>query len=175
MAFDHPLQVAYPANNAEFRNVKLLDQSIKMVAGKLTCRTCHAGLSAENHFLVSQHSSDRICSHCHLTGVDCPAETTELKTVCYPGRLNGGVRCVVGKEISIYNGTSEYCSVCHGGIDSMARAHPVEVRYPLDKPGYRHVINLDPRIKLEDGLITCETCHAKMSEGTSLCVHCHPK
>jgi hypothetical protein len=175
MAFNHPLQVSYPSNNAKFRAMELLDRGIVLEAGNLTCRTCHAGLSASNHYLVSQHSSDRICSHCHLTGVECPTEVADLRTVCYPGRLNGGVRCVVGREISIYDGTSEYCADCHGSIQSMARAHPVEVQYPLNKSGYRHVVDLDPKIKLEDGMITCETCHAKMSEGIALCVHCHPK
>lgn len=175
MAFEHPLQVVYPQNRAEFRDLQSLDESIALEGGRLTCRTCHAGLSAANHFLIGPHTSDRICSHCHLSGVGCPDEAADTRTVCFPGRLNGGVRCITGHELTVFSGTSEFCADCHGSIDSMARTHPVEVLYPVDKPGFRRVADLDPKIRLEDGLITCETCHAKMYEGISLCVHCHPK
>ena len=176
MVFEHPLEIKYPKSRAEFRERSSLHESIALDAGDLTCRTCHSGANAKNHFLVAHYGYDRICGHCHVTEIECPGKNADLQSVCFPGRLNDGVRCVLGKDILLYANTSEFCVDCHGGnIQSMSRFHPVEIKYPLNRRGFTPIAELDPRIKLEDGHITCESCHEKMDEGFSLCIHCHPK
>jgi hypothetical protein len=175
MVFEHPVEIEYPVAREEFRAPGSLHGSIVLEAGDLTCKTCHSGTDAGNHFLAEHYGSTRICGHCHMTGIECPGKAVDTQSVCFPGRLNDGMRCVSGENVIFYAGTSQFCVNCHGSLQSMSRAHPVEVAYPLNRRGYTPIGDLDPRIKLENGNITCETCHQKMDEGFALCMHCHPK
>jgi hypothetical protein len=172
MIFEHPYEVDYPVYREEFRSPSSLHESIELDAGDLTCKTCHSGVETENHFLAENYDSDRICGHCHMTGIECPGEDADLQSVCFPGRLNGDVRCVSGEDVIIHLSTSKFCSNCHGGV---SRFHSVDVEYPLNRSGFNAVDDLDPKIKLEDGYVTCESCHAKKNEGMMLCNSCHPK
>ena len=45
MTFEHPHGIEYPASRREFREPDLLHESIVLDAGKLTCKTCHSGLT----------------------------------------------------------------------------------------------------------------------------------
>jgi len=172
MTFEHPYEVEYPGYRKEFRELSALNEDIVLESGDLNCKTCHSGTEADNHYLVEIYESDRICGHCHVTGVKCPDGAADVQSVCFPGRLNGGTRCVSGEDIILHLNTSEFCINCHSGI---GRFHSVDVEYPLNRPGFRDIADLDPRIKLEEGYVTCESCHEKKNEGMMLCVHCHPR
>jgi len=172
MAFEHPYEIEYPASRKEFRELSSLHESIVLDAGDLTCKTCHSGIDAENHFLAKKYDSTHICGHCHLTGINCPGKKVDLQSVCFPGRLNGGIRCVSGEDVIFHLSTSEFCRGCHG---SMSDFHSVDVEYPDKRSGFTPIADLDPLIKLEEGRLTCESCHEKSDEGMMLCIHCHPR
>jgi len=172
MAFEHPHEIEYPVSRKEFREPDSLHDSIVLDAGDLNCKSCHSGNGVDNHFLAENYDSTHICGHCHMTGIDCPSKRTDQQSVCFPGRLNGETRCFTGQNIILYLNTTRYCSDCHG---DMSKFHSVDVEYPVNNSGFTPVSDLDPLIKLEDGRITCESCHEKASEGMMLCIHCHPK
>ncbi len=172
MTFEHPYEVDYPTFREEFRELSSLTKGIVLDAGDLTCKTCHSGYDAENHFLVEKYDSTHICGHCHLTEIDCPSERIDAQSVCFPGRLNGSTRCVSGEDVIFHLSTSEFCENCHANT---SRFHTVDVEYPDGRSGFTSIANLDPLIKLEDGRMTCESCHEKAGEGMMLCNHCHPK
>ena len=172
MTFEHPHGIEYPASRREFREPGLLHESIVLDAGKLTCKTCHSGIDAENHFLAESYDSTHICGHCHMTGIDCPSKGADQQSVCLPGRLNDRIRCFTGEDIDFYASTSGFCNSCHG---NMSGFHSVEIEYPVNDRGFTPIADLDPVIKLEEGRITCESCHEKRDEGMMLCNHCHPK
>ena len=70
---------------------------------------------------------------------------------------------------------SSYCASCHDGVIAAAvhvtsssslstsfgsvGSHPVDVRYPDGDPGYVPMAQLDPRIHVTDGTVTCTSCH----------------
>ena len=124
MVFEHPYDIQYPDSRAEFREPDFLHEVITLENNVVTCRTCHSGVDAESHFLADHYGSARICGHCHVTELECPGKAVELKSVCFPGRLNGGVRCVLGEDILLYTNTSEFCADCHGSIESMSASSP---------------------------------------------------
>lgn len=104
---------------------------------------------------------------------------------------SGGVREVTAE--------SGYCSGCHdatiaspvevalgtraGEVGSLAGSHPVDVAYPSNDPGYRPAFELDKRLVLENGNVTCRTCHGGTDPATrylsvepaTLCLECHRK
>jgi hypothetical protein len=172
MAFEHPREIEYPASRREFREPGSLHESIVLDAGDLTCKTCHSGIDAGNHFLADKYDSTHICGHCHMTGIDCPSKKADQQSVCFPGMLNGEMRCLTGQDVILHLSTSEYCSDCHG---DMSKFHSVDVEYPVNNRNFTPIADLDPLIKLEEGRITCESCHEKAGEGMMLCNHCHPK
>lgn len=172
MTFEHPHGIEYPAYRREFRESDLLHESIVLDAGKLICKTCHSGVDAENHFLVENYDSTHICGHCHMTGIDCPSKGADQRSVCYPGQLNDRMRCFTGEDIDFYASTSEFCENCHG---NMSGFHAVEIEYPVNDRNFTAVAELDPRIKLQEGRVTCESCHEARNEGMMLCLRCHPK
>ena len=98
--------------------------------------------------------------------------TENLQSVCFPGRLNGGVRCVWGKDINFYSGVSKFCVDCHGSLQSMSVAHTVEIEYPHNRRGFTPMADLDPRIKFENRIITCETCHEMMDRSVDASIQC---
>lgn len=63
--------------------------------------------------------------------------------------------------------------------------HRVGMEYPVSRPGYVPRAQLDERLKLEDGLVTCLTCHTGNENTRSrlsisntvsrLCLSCHIK
>jgi hypothetical protein len=83
------------------------------------------------------------------------------------------VRCVWDQKVSFYEHTSEFCVDCHGSLESMAGFHRVEIEYPDNRHGYIPLADLDPEIKLCEGRVTCESCHAKKDEGFGVCTYCH--
>lgn len=172
MAFEHPHEIEYPRFRREFREPDLLHEGIVLSTGDMNCKTCHSGVNANNHFLAENYDSTHICGHCHLTGIDCPSKRTDQQSVCFPGRLNGEMRCLTGQDIVLHLSTSEFCSDCHG---SLSRFHSVDVEYPVNNRNFTPIEDLDPLIKLEEGRITCESCHEKAGDGMMLCNHCHPK
>ncbi len=60
--------------------------------------------------------------------------------------------------------------------------HPVDVHYPLSSDSFVPLAQLDPRLLLDDGRVTCRTCHPSTTASLSLpmarselCLGCHRK
>ncbi len=174
MGFAHPYEVKYPEDEG-FRPRGSLEAGIELNAGFLTCLTCHAGNRADEHFLVGHAGLANVCSHCHLTSIECPATLDDPQSACSPGRVHGKIRCYGDEGFAAFENTSAFCVNCHGGLERMAASHPVEIDYPHHRPGFIEAGSLDPDIRLEDGHITCESCHLKRKHGMAVCVECHPK
>ncbi len=174
MLFKHPLLTKYPVARREFRKQGAMHKSIKLYKGFLTCITCHAGTEAESHFLAEYSGLANFCGRCHISGIMCSGKPEDRKSICYPGRINSKVECVWDKKVSFYESTTEFCVGCHEGAQAMASFHAVEIEYPHNRQGLTPLADLDPAIKLDEGRVTCESCHAKKDEGFGLCKYCHP-
>jgi len=84
---------------------------------------------------------------------------------------------------------SHYCEGCHDGViaSAVGRLHSVEIDYRLaqlrSRGKLRDVSQLGPAIQLEDGRVSCLSCHSQTSqlkaklvtsnEGSLLCFSCH--
>jgi len=84
---------------------------------------------------------------------------------------------------------SHYCEGCHDGVIAIAaeRRHSVEIDYRLaqlrSRGKLRDVAQLGPAIQLEDGRVSCLSCHCYTSQlkaklvtsnvGSGLCFSCH--
>ena len=84
---------------------------------------------------------------------------------------------------------SHYCEGCHDGViaSAVGRLHSVEIDYRLaqlrSRGKLRDVSQLGPAIQLEDGRVSCLSCHSHTSqlkaklvtsnEGSRLCFSCH--
>ena len=98
--------------------------------------------------------------------------------------------------------TSSSCLGCHDGVvatDALpgvrtafasarpggAAEHPIDVPYPRMRKGFRAAFDLDPRLKLQDGMVTCHKCHRGTDDSpdrlsipntrSALCLGCHLK
>ena len=70
------------------------------------------------------------------------------------------------------------------GLGGLRNEHPVDVLYPVGHPEFTPVGNLDPRLNLVTGRVTCLTCHADTdapsrltisNSKSRLCLSCHQK
>ena len=84
---------------------------------------------------------------------------------------------------------SHYCEGCHDGVIASAagRRHSVEIDYRLAQlrsgGKLRDISQLGPAIQLEDGRVSCLSCHSHTSQlkarlvtsndGSRLCFSCH--
>jgi len=84
---------------------------------------------------------------------------------------------------------SHYCQGCHDGVLAIEadRRHSVEIDYLLaqlrSRGKLRDVSQLGPAIQLEDGRVSCLSCHSYTSQlkaklvtsndGSRLCFSCH--
>ena len=84
---------------------------------------------------------------------------------------------------------SHYCEGCHDGVIAIAaeRRHPIEMDYlfaQLKSRGkLKNVSQLGASIQLEDGRVSCLSCHSQTSQiraklvtsndGSRLCFSCH--
>lgn len=84
---------------------------------------------------------------------------------------------------------SHYCEGCHDGVIASAavRRHSVEIDYRLaqlrSRGKLRDVSQLGAVIQLEDGRVSCLSCHSQNSQlksklvtsnaGSQLCISCH--
>ena len=82
---------------------------------------------------------------------------------------------------------SHYCEGCHDGVMAADRRHSVGTDYRLaqlrSRGKLRDVAQLDPAIQLEDGRVSCLSCHSQNSQlkaklatsnaGSRLCFSCH--
>ncbi len=84
---------------------------------------------------------------------------------------------------------SHYCEGCHDGVIAIApgRMHSVDIDYRLaqlrSRGRLRDVVHLGPAIQLEDGRVSCLSCHSPNSQlkaklvtsnvGSRLCFSCH--
>ncbi|TFG38027.1 MAG: hypothetical protein E4H44_04460 [Candidatus Aminicenantes bacterium] len=96
-----------------------------------------------------------------------------------------------GEVVRIADLTS-YCVGCHpengdgsdepSGTVSVHTNHPVDVPYPEGNPHYVPTTDLDPKLRLVEGNLSCITCHdpqaadralvLRLEEG-ELCLACH--
>jgi len=107
--------------------------------------------------------------------------------------------------LEAYSSETAACGSCHDGtvaraftsitgggglsqasrVEMAATSHPVDVVYPASDPRYVPLPDLDPRLRLTNGSLTCTTCHRKDREGrlelaltldhSRLCLACHRK
>jgi predicted CXXCH cytochrome family protein len=84
---------------------------------------------------------------------------------------------------------SHSCEGCHDGVIAIAaeRQHPIGMDYLLaqlrSRGKLRDISQLGPAIQLEDGRVSCVTCHSQTSQfqaklvtsndGSRLCFSCH--
>jgi len=84
---------------------------------------------------------------------------------------------------------SHYCEGCHDGVIAIEaeRRHSVEMDYRLaqlrNRGKLKEVFQLGPAIQLEDGRVSCLSCHSQTSQlkaklvisndGSRLCFSCH--
>ena len=64
-ARDHPVDVAYPGADPNYRAPGELDPGLLLLEGRLSCVTCHAHDDPE-HALVLPTGNSEICRACHL-------------------------------------------------------------------------------------------------------------
>jgi predicted CXXCH cytochrome family protein len=116
----------------------------------------------------------------------------------HPIQIAGRVFLGSSSGIVEMPGVTPYCLSCHDGTRanfvtheaipfvspaSAERGHPVDVSYPVSSPGFVTSFDLDPRLALTNGRVTCRTCHGDSSpqrtslsvsnEGSALCLSCH--
>ena len=65
VARDHPVDVAYPGADPDYRAPGELDPGLLLLEGRLSCVTCHAH-DDRDHVLVLPTRSSEICRACHL-------------------------------------------------------------------------------------------------------------
>jgi hypothetical protein len=64
-ARDHPVDVAYPPADPDYRPPGELDPALVLLAGRITCVTCHAHDDPEHATALPTEGSE-ICRACHL-------------------------------------------------------------------------------------------------------------
>lgn len=133
------------------------------------------------------------------TNLDCPAagrSNTESAS-----QIDGRVFAFTKGGMVELRSASAYCLSCHDGAVAPAvgislqpsqhsaaagaENHPIDVAYPDLRPGFRTRADLDPRLMLDNGRVTCKTCHASggtdggslamTTAGSQLCLACHLK
>ena len=135
----------------------------------------------------------------------CPVETSLESKITIGDR----VFLEKGNDINAFDMTTGTCLQCHDGtiaqgilynnstnsnpqsnftdyhnLHTASNSHPVDVSYPRNNREYINSRQLDKRLVLSDGKITCFTCHAGdydlvnlslSNERSRLCLSCHIK
>lgn len=65
-ATSHPVDIVYPASDPEFVSPSELDPRIELVAGQVTCTTCHRVAEDGRMELSLTLQRSRLCRACHL-------------------------------------------------------------------------------------------------------------
>jgi len=119
------------------------------------------------------------------------------------GLLRVGSRSfsVLGDSVVEVGRTSHHCLACHDGTvaseafsvsrssfdatPSGGRGHPVDVPYPIWDRRFRPAAELDRRLVLSEGCVSCTTCHGGSdasrkrlsvpNDRSALCLCCHLK
>jgi len=118
-------------------------------------------------------------------------------------QVNGEFFFAVDGHLVEVPNVATFCRSCHDGsaapsrlgsryanredrlqCDGLPGRHPVEVPYPVDRREYQAVQALPPAMLLNEGRVTCVTCHRIDSEThelvvsnrrSALCLTCHRK
>jgi predicted CXXCH cytochrome family protein len=102
-----------------------------------------------------------------------------------------------GRAARKIDNVTQYCLGCHGddgqtgeapkpahSVGSAKTSHPTDILYPAEKSGYTSTENLDPRLILREGRVSCITCHDVQNSSHELvispasgelCTACHQK
>ncbi len=98
---------------------------------------------------------------------------------CHDG--TAGPSVLSGPEAKLTRLTA-FSSGGNAGTSALGAEHPVDVLYPLGSDAFVPRGQLDPRLALADGRITCRTCHPSSATGlalplarSELCLACHLK
>ncbi len=130
----------------------------------------------------------------------CPSPQGQQDTVSLIVVRNRAI-AVADRTMGELPGSTTYCAACHDGTVATSMlggpkmshqagvrptdpGHPVDVLYPVAESGFVPVSTLDPRLRLENGRVTCATCHSGDATGRTLsisndrsrlCLSCHVK
>jgi hypothetical protein len=66
----HPVGVAYPnatlrIGDATFRTAAVIDRSVRLTGGRVTCNACHSLYSRLPGLMVMRNDESRLCRNCH--------------------------------------------------------------------------------------------------------------
>ncbi|MCD4750692.1 MAG: hypothetical protein K8R59_15075 [Thermoanaerobaculales bacterium] len=90
----------------------------------------------------------------------------------------------VAKSITIHDKSSETAPPYNTDKGAPGSNHPIGMPYPFSESEFVALGDLDPRLSLADGKVTCLTCHIETSPSTTLsvpitrsrlCLSCHTK
>ncbi|MBI2565567.1 MAG: cytochrome c3 family protein [Candidatus Schekmanbacteria bacterium] len=178
-------------------------------AGRLTCSSCHYAHRAgkpdlTGNMLRAEKLGRDLCIQCHATpraeqaagrhsGFLAQSHLT-MSPLAAPGAAapidEESMACVSchDEQVGVLpQGDADQGSDVwdHRGVGF---SHPIGVRYPTvgeEARGYRPLAQLDSRLRLFNGMITCLTCHEAYSTEThiltmpnrasDLCLSCHVK
>jgi len=131
------------------------------------CPLAESPGSPERIVLVGRHLAAE-GSQGLLPGVD---DITGYCLSCHDGTVATGIR--LGRRDRRLSGVRLHSS------------HPVDVPYPRNRAGYRNPVQIDSKIPLAGGQVTCVSCHAGDDPSrdflsvrltrSRLCLECHIK
>lgn len=101
------------------------------------------------------------------------ADITDITAYCLECHGDGDAGDAASEKSTVPNSSHE--------LGGLGRSHPVDVDYPSRDTGYHPIEELDEKIKLVDGRLTCLTCHESsvdrslvlQTKGGLLCIACH--
>lgn len=142
----------------------------------------------------------RVAAGTALAVTICPAAADPAGYHHEPLRhINGRLFRTTGEHLVELPDVNRYCLGCHDGSVGPGRqvpegpgercvspkgTHPVGVPYPAGDPEWAGLDALDPAMFLQQGRMTCASCHAVEAEDhglvvplrhSALCLTCHRK
>jgi predicted CXXCH cytochrome family protein len=133
---------------------------------------------------------------CMAAFATCAAGHSQSEAVPHAHQLlvqrNGGFALESDGQVINNADLARYCTGCHpksadeigrsGGSPAAHANHPVDVPYPRENPDFVPTAELDPKLRLVDGKLSCITCHSPRAanralvirlEDGELCLACH--
>ncbi len=177
---------------AHDRAVQTGDPMLRMPAEQL-CISCHTGGTDTDGHALAQHEAH---TRTHDNRISASRETGETGEASEAGDSRSDLAFTHNLDAR-----SRQCLVCHDGMvaadadarprlsgEMFSKNHPVGMAYPAharaaDELSLHTEENRDPRVRLFDGIVGCESCHNVYSEnrsmlvidnlGSRLCMACH--
>ncbi len=181
----------------------MIDRIDSRASNQTICRSHHARLICLALILWLPHGTKQaacceslegseeritIAGRAFLSDADALVELAQHTAHCVTCH-DGAVGPIVasGMRRDRDSSKSETALLSTSASHEMPRAnHPTNIEYPVADPEYVARDLLDPRIALEDGRVTCTSCHSRTQHepayslaiplsGSRLCLACHVK